>query len=88
MMQELKAERVRVIVGWAQEPDSRMVPVVVHDMESRRLKYQHAYRDELAVMNGDPMGEWMAYWLPTAERWALIDYVSDMRKALKVVGAA
>lgn len=85
MMQELKAERVRVIVGYPKEPDQHMIPVVVHDMASRRLRDQYAPRDQLAVMNGDKMGEWMAIWLPTAERWTLIDYVSDMRQALKVV---
>jgi hypothetical protein len=87
MMQELKAERVRLIVGHPHDPDAKMVPVTIHDMESRRLKYQKVNRDQLAVMAGDKMGEWMAIYLPTAEQWTLVDYVSDMRKALKVVGA-
>jgi hypothetical protein len=84
-MQDLKAERVRVIVGTPKEPEQRMVPVTIHDMESRRCKFQSVPRDQLAVMNGDKLGEWMAIYLPTAEQWTLIDYVSDMRKALKVV---
>jgi len=84
-MQDLKAERVRVIVGHPKEPDQRMVPVTIHDLESRRCKFQRVPRDQLAVMNGDKLGEWMAIWLPTAEQWTLIDFVGDMRKALKVV---
>jgi hypothetical protein len=84
-MQELKSERVRVIVGWPDPDEPRMVPVTIHDMESRRCKFQRVPRDQLAVMNGDKMGEWMAIWLPTAEQWTLIDFVGDMRKALKVV---
>jgi hypothetical protein len=84
-MTELKAERVRVIVGHPKEPGQRMVPVTIHDMESRRCRFQSVSRDQLEVMEGDTMGEWMAIFLPTADRWSLVDYVSNMRKALKVV---
>lgn len=85
MMQELKAERVRVIVGIPKEATQAMMPVTIMDMESRRLKYQKVSRDQLEVMAGDKMGEWIAIWLPTAEQWTLVDYVSGMRKPLKVV---
>lgn len=85
MMQELKAERVRVIVGYPQEPDQRTMPITIHDMQSRRCRFQSVHRDQLEIMNGDKLGEWMAIWLPTAEQWTLIDYLGDMRKALKVV---
>jgi hypothetical protein len=84
-MQELKAERVRVMVGFPETTDARVIPVTIMDMESRRVKYQHVPRDAIEVMEGDKMGEWMAIYLPTAEQWTLVDYVSDMRKALKVV---
>lgn len=72
-------ERVRVIVGYPETPDARMVPVTVHDMDSRRLRYQHAPRGQLAVMNGDQMGEWSAIWIERRREWALIDYLGDMR---------
>jgi hypothetical protein len=85
---EMKPERVKLIVGTPKEPDSEFVPCTIHDRDSRRLKYQRIPRDQLAVMHGETMGEWMAIWLPTAERWSLIDYVSDMRQALRVVDAA
>ena len=87
-MSELKPERVRLLVGFPDTPDQDMIPVTIMDRDSRRLKYQHVPRDQLACMEGDAMGEWMAVWLPTAEKWSLVDYVSDMRKALKVVEAA
>lgn len=87
-MSELKPERVRLLVGFPETPDADMMPVTIMDRDSRRLKYQHVPRDQLAVMNGDCMGEWMAIYLPTAEKWSLIDFVGDMRKALKVVEAA
>lgn len=73
------AERVRVIVGHPEDPASRMIPVTVHDLDSRRLKYQHAPRDQLAVMNGDDLGEWTAYWSETRQQWTLVDYIGDMR---------
>lgn len=87
-MSDLKPERVRVIVGIPEHPDQDMVPVTITDRGDRRVRYQYVHRDQLAVMMGDTLGEWLAIYLPTAEKWSLIDYVSDMRKALKVVEAA
>jgi hypothetical protein len=88
IIKDMKAERVKLIVGHPKEPDSDFIPCTIHDQDSRRLKYQFVPKDQLAVMHGDKMGEWMAIWLPTAERWSLIDYVSDMRGVLKLVDAA
>ena len=72
-------ERVRIIVGTPKEPDQKQVPVTVHDMDSRRLRYQFAPRDQLAVMNGDPLGEWTAIWSESRREWTLVEYLGDMR---------
>lgn len=72
-------ERVRIIVGHPKEPDQKQIPVTVHDLESRRLRYQFAPRDQLAVMNGDSLGEWTAIWSESRREWTLVEYLGDMR---------
>ena len=72
-------ERVRVQVGIPATPEQKQIPVVVHDMQSRRCKYQHAPRDQLAAMNGDKLGEWSAIWSESRQTWTLVEYLGDMR---------
>lgn len=87
-MQNMQIEKVRVIVGIPADETPDQVPVTIHDPDSRRLKYQRAHRDQLAVMNGDSMGEWTAIWLPTTEQWRLVDYLGDFRNKIRIVEAA
>ena len=75
----LGGERVRVIVGHPENPDAKMVPATIHDLDSRRCKFQHVPRGQLAVMNGDQMGEWSAIWMERRQEWALIEFLGDMR---------
>jgi hypothetical protein len=78
-MTALETEKVRIIVGYPENPGAKMIPITIHDMDSRRLRCQYAHRDQLAVMAGDQLGEWMAIWLPRKNEWALVDYVGDMK---------
>lgn len=74
-------ERVNLAVGIPASPDQKMVPVTIFDLESRRVKYQHAPRDQLAVMGGRKTAQWTAIWSSLGQEWKLLDIVSETAEA-------
>ena len=74
-------ELVWVAVGKPKDPDQALIPITVHDLDSRRVRYTHAPKDQLAVMLGRTLGKWTAIWLQRSPidrgEWRLLDLVSD-----------
>jgi hypothetical protein len=70
-----------VIKGHADDPSAPHLPVTVHDIESRRLRYQTAPRDALApILNMGGMAKYSAIWRPeegTNGLWQLVDILPD-----------
>lgn len=74
-------ELVWVAVGHPDDPNQLLIPITIHDTQSRRIRYTYAHRDQLAVMLGRSLGKWTALWIQTtpADRgeWRLLDLVND-----------
>jgi hypothetical protein len=74
-------EPVWVIRGVPLDPAQESWPVVVHDLHSRRLRYQYAPRDiALALDEWNGMSKMTARWCPQVGdrgEWQLIDFLPD-----------
>ena len=75
-------ETVYVVRGIPSEPDAEQIPVTIHDLRSRRVRYVHAPRAQLAVMAGRDIAKWTAYWIQPHPKdrgeWRLVDVVSEL----------
>lgn len=77
-----KPETVYVVRGIPSEPDAKQIPVTIHDLRSRRVRYVYLPRAQLAVMAGRHVAKWTAYWVQTRPQdhgeWRLIDIDSEL----------
>ena len=72
-------EHVWAIRGQPVSPSDEQWPIVVHDIHSKRLRYQHAPRYiALALGEFNGMARMTARWLPNENRWQLLDILPDM----------
>lgn len=76
-----QTEVVWAIKGQPVDPAQPMWPVTIHDLRSRRLRYQAAPREVLApLFDMGGMAKYSAIWLShegSNGRWQLIDVLPD-----------
>jgi hypothetical protein len=81
-----QTEVVWAIRGKSVDPSAPMQPVTVHDLRSRRCRYQTAPRDLLTpLMELGGMAKFSALWMSHEGengRWQLIDVLPDNVRVL------
>ena len=78
----MTTETVFVALGVCSDPAADQIPVTICDLQSRRVRYVHAPRAQMAVMNGRGVAKWTAYWIQPHPKdrgeWRLADIVSEI----------
>lgn len=80
-------ETVWVVKGYPAEETADKIPVTVFDVGAcRRVRYQYAPRDQLAVMLGRDTAKWRAIWVQPHPKdrgeWRLLDIVPDKKEVV------